>query len=132
MAAMTQEETFEWLRERSDRLGAAEREVERLRERVARLYAGYACVGSDPDFWWCASCDNDGSTWEDVVHATDCPAASPTEAKEGPSYVEYRASACHAGSDGDCSWAECPQARDYQPSCPLLKEPAEQRKGEPQ
>ena len=45
-----------------------------------------------------------------------------------PSYVEYRMSACHAGSDGDCSWEQCPQLRDGEPvatgrSCPLGKQP---------
>lgn len=33
-------------------------------------------------------------------------------------------SACHSGSDGECSWAKCPQARDGEPKrsgrhCPL-------------
>ncbi|ALY10504.1 hypothetical protein SEA_BOSSLADY_47 [Arthrobacter phage BossLady] len=34
--------------------------------------------------------------------------------------------ACHAGMDGDCSWAQCPQLRDNEPRhsgrhCPLDK-----------
>src|SRR6266436_5133668 len=44
------------------------------------------------------------------------------------SYIEVRSSACHAGSDGDCSWKECPQLHDDEPeksgrSCPLGKLP---------
>jgi hypothetical protein len=44
-----------------------------------------------------------------------------------PSYVEYRTSACWAGSDGDCFWSLCPQTRDGEPmksgrDCPLLEE----------
>lgn len=44
-----------------------------------------------------------------------------------PSYVEYRATACHAGSDGDCDWEACPQElngrSNYQKVCPLLSQP---------
>lgn len=33
---------------------------------------------------------------------------------------------CHAGSDGDCIWAECPQEKDnraeYRSTCKLLDE----------
>jgi hypothetical protein len=40
------------------------------------------------------------------------------------SYVEVRTTQCHAGSDGDCSWGECPQLADGEPAstghhCPL-------------
>lgn len=28
---------------------------------------------------------------------------------------------CHAGSDGDCNWSECPQAKSYKVICPLYK-----------
>lgn len=41
------------------------------------------------------------------------------------SYVEIRSSACHAGSDGDCNWSECPQEANnranYQSICPLTR-----------
>lgn len=26
---------------------------------------------------------------------------------------------CHAGRDGDCTWEDCPQLKDYQEGCPL-------------
>jgi len=28
---------------------------------------------------------------------------------------------CHAGSDGDCEWSECPQLKNYKVICPLHK-----------
>lgn len=28
---------------------------------------------------------------------------------------------CHAGSDGDCDWSECPQLKNYKVICPLHK-----------
>ena len=28
---------------------------------------------------------------------------------------------CHAGSDGDCNWSECPQLKNYKVICPLHK-----------
>lgn len=28
---------------------------------------------------------------------------------------------CRAGSDGDCNWSECPQAKSYKTICPLYK-----------
>jgi len=54
--------------------------------------------------------------------------AEPGPRETEPSFVEYRTTACHAGSDGDCSWAECPQLRDGEPiksgrHCPLDAEP---------
>jgi hypothetical protein len=44
-------------------------------------------------------------------------------------YIEVRTSACHAGSDGDCVWEQCPQLRDGEPiatgrHCPLAGEPS--------
>lgn len=38
--------------------------------------------------------------------------------------IEFEYVPCHAGSDGDCSWPECPQTRDGEPAksgraCPL-------------
>ena len=27
---------------------------------------------------------------------------------------------CHADRDGDCTWEECPQLKDYQEGCPLF------------
>lgn len=47
------------------------------------------------------------------------------------SFAEYyglrSASPCHADSDGDCSWKDCPQLRDREPHatgrhCPLDKD----------
>jgi hypothetical protein len=29
---------------------------------------------------------------------------------------------CHAASDGDCSWRECPQRKSYKAHCPLDKD----------
>ena len=51
-----------------------------------------------------------------------------TENQGASDYVEVHSTACHAGSDGDCSWAECPQERDGEPHatgryCPLAKQP---------
>lgn len=42
-----------------------------------------------------------------------------------PDYIEVRSTRCHAGSDGDCVWAECPQLANYQNHCPLDVGPAE-------
>jgi len=40
---------------------------------------------------------------------------------ERASFLSYysKSDRCHAFSDGDCSWGDCPQAEDYQASCPL-------------
>lgn len=51
-----------------------------------------------------------------------------TQNVKNTGYIEYRTTACHAGSDGDCSWPDCPQTRDGEPmksgrDCPLLSEP---------
>ena len=61
-------------------------------------------------------------TWG-VHGCCGCCGAYPAPVKV-PSYVEVRESACRAGSDGDCSWADCPQVRDGEPQatgrhCPL-------------
>jgi hypothetical protein len=49
-----------------------------------------------------------------------------TNETEGRSFRMYYglATGCHAGSDGECSWKECPQLRDGEPDksgrhCPL-------------
>jgi RNA polymerase-binding transcription factor DksA len=71
------------------------------------------------------------------AHTTDCPRqlALRGEGREGPDYIEVRSSACHAGSDGDCDWPDCPQTRDGEPEksgrdCPLLGIPHVHRIGE--
>lgn len=68
-----------------------------------------------------------GPTWGEEMKEADA-ALLPAPAPPDPSYVEAHNSACHAGSDGDCSWKECPQLRDDEPvrsgrSCPLGKLP---------
>jgi hypothetical protein len=64
----------------------------------------------------CPSCGEELSVW---------PASDAGE----PTYIEVRTTACHAGSDGDCSWSGCPQLRDGEPRatgrhCPLDFQPA--------
>ena len=51
--------------------------------------------------------------------------SGPFDSSEAPSYLEVRTTACQAGSDGDCNWADCPQIADGEPTltgrdCPLL------------
>lgn len=47
-----------------------------------------------------------------------------------PACQQWAAKGCHASSDGDCSWAHCPQIRDGEPeksgrNCPLDEEDEE-------
>lgn len=42
------------------------------------------------------------------------------------------ATGCHAGSDGDCDWNQCPQTRDNEPTktgrhCPLDRRDDDER-----
>jgi hypothetical protein len=56
------------------------------------------------------------------VHGIDVAGASMDRA----AHLQYYglATGCHAGSDGDCTWRDCPQKRDGEPElngrhCPL-------------
>ena len=74
--------------------------------------AGLACDGDHSKGW--GRCQ--------LIAARLPEVGIPTTGK--PTYVEVRTTACHAGSDGDCSWSDCPQLRDGEPvksgrHCPL-------------
>lgn len=101
--------------------------AQKQRARIAELEGalrGFAWDDS-PDDLGCY-CSGSGASADEhdeaCIEVRALLAARPTEAQ--PDYVEYRTTACHAGSDGDCSWTDCPQTRDGEPRrsrrhCPL-------------
>jgi hypothetical protein len=76
--------------------------------------------------WWCPthSAKKDFSDVSDVGGLQSAPKSLLDWGPDGL-YDDTRAShlhgICHASSDGECSWRECPQRKTYQSHCPLDK-----------
>lgn len=68
--------------------------------------------------------DNDG--WGAITCEFDCGnllkfrKVTINDKENGKDEQDFRVG-CHAGSDGDCSWAGCPQLKEYKVICPLYR-----------
>lgn len=64
----------------------------------------------------CTTCDDTGIAVYPMRLCGDCDVGKP------PTKPLKR---CHADRDGDCNHSLCPQAKNYQPHCPLDREEEE-------
>ena len=93
--------------------------VTKKMRRVARLLDKIEKPSINDSFWSVLDEWDDLENWVQQLEIEYRKVRQPSPAVERPAH-------CHAGSDGDCNWKDCPQEANnranYQKVCPLLRE----------